>query len=262
MLKQILKTSLPASVVSRLRIRATPPVPLRVLRAEAQSWTHSHIDGDTFTAPEFDEIAAIEEAAIATDRMGKKPIWDGYAGVADYPHATGPDAGRSSEEVRTGAAVGRFYVWLVRQRRPAVIVEFGTAFGVSGMYWLAGLEANRDGHLYTFEPNTVWADIAAKNLARISGRFTLSRGTFEDQAGVLDENRAQIDIAFIDAIHTSAFVLPQMELVLQHAAPGALLVFDDIHFSDDMASCWRRIAEDPRFCAAFELHHVGVVELR
>lgn len=262
MLKQILKDTLPASLVSWMRIRATQPVPLCVLRAEAQSWTHGHVSGETFAAPEFEGLAAIEEAAIATDRMGAKPIWTGYAGVADYPHATGPEAARSSEEVRTGAAVGRFYVWLVQQRRPAVVVEFGTAFGVSGMYWLAGLEANGQGHLYTFEPNTVWAEIAAKNLARISERFTLTRGTFEDEAGVLEANRAKIDIAFIDAIHTSAFVLPQMELVLQHAAPGALLVFDDIHFSDDMAACWRRIAEDPRFCAAFELHHVGVVELR
>jgi predicted O-methyltransferase YrrM len=262
MLKQILKDTLPASLVSRMRIRGTRPVPLRVLRADAGSWTQRHIAGDTFTPPEFDGLAAIEEAAVATDRLGKKPIWSGYAGVEHYPHETGPDAARSSEQVRTGAAVGRFYVWLVQQRRPAVIVEFGTAFGVSGMYWLAGLEANRHGRLYTFEPNEVWAEIAVKNLARVSDRFTATKGTFEDKVGVLAADNARIDIAFIDAIHTSAFVLPQMELVLKHAAPRALLVFDDIHFSDDMAACWRRIAEDPRFCAAFEIHHVGVVELR
>ena len=262
MLMQALKNTLPASLVGWMRIRATRPVPLRVLRSEAQSWTCGHVSGDTLSAPEFEGLAAIVEAAIATDRMGKKPLWTGYAGVGDYPQATGPDASRSSEEVRTGAAVGRFYVWLVQQRRPAVIVEFGTAFGVSGMYWLAGLNAIRQGHLYTFEPNAVWADIAAKNLRRVSARFTLTQGTFEDRAGVLDADGAKIDIAFIDAIHTSAFVLPQMELVLRHAAPGALLVFDDIHFSSDMTACWRRIAEDPRFCAAFEVNHVGVVELR
>src|SRR5262245_4019202 len=254
MLKQLLKDNLPVGLVSRMRIRAMQPLPLRKLRAEPGSWTHRHIVNDaTAPSPEFNELATIEEVALATDRLGKKPVWTGYAA---------PALARSSEEVRTGAVVGRFYVWLVQQRRPEVIVEFGTAFGVSGMYWLAGLNANQRGHLYTFEPNELWADIAAGNLARISDRCTLTKGTFEDNVGVLERANARIDLAFIDAIHTSEFVLPQMELVLRHAAPGALLVFDDIHFSEDMLRCWHRIAADPRFVAAFEIHHVGIVELQ
>jgi predicted O-methyltransferase YrrM len=262
MLKQILKDNLPTGLVSRMRIRALQPIELRLLRAAPESWTARNIVAGTFDPSEIEGLVEVEEAAIATDRLGKQPLWEGYAALKDYARPETQTTARSSEEVRTGAAVGRFYVWLVRQRRPSVIVEFGTAFGVSGMYWLAGLKDNGHGHLYTFEPNDVWANIAAGNLARIGNRFTLTRGTFEGSVGVLARDNARIDLAFIDAIHTSDFVLPQMELVLERAAPGALLVFDDIHFSDDMLSCWRRIADDARFAAAFEIHHVGVVELR
>ena len=101
--------------------------------------------------------------------------------------------------------MGRFFSWLVTNRRPSVIVEFGTAFGVSGMYWLFGLESNGGGTLLTFEPNDVWARIAEANLVAIGRRFELTVGTFEEN---IDRNLSpgeRIDIAFIDAIHTSEF---------------------------------------------------------
>ena len=48
------------------------------------------------------------------------------------------------------------------QRRPEIIVEFGSGFGVSGMYFAAGLEDNQSGHLYSFEINDEWADVAER----------------------------------------------------------------------------------------------------
>ena len=218
MLKRLLMGALPPGVVARMRVRSAPPLALRVLRAETGTWTARHVAGERFDPPAFARQIEIETAAAATERLGKQPLWSGYAGLRDQPHATDANAQRSSEEVRTGTSVGLFYAWLVRERRPATIVEFGTAFGISGMYWLAALEANAQGHLYTFEPNTTWADIARRNLASIGTRFTLTQGTFEGNVGVLDGAAARIDLAFIDAIHTSAFVLPQMELVLARAA--------------------------------------------
>ena len=83
------------------------------------------------------------------------------------------------------------------------MVEFGTAFGVSGMYWLSGLESNNFGELLTFDPNEVWAEIARKNLSGISNRFQLVNGTFEDNIDAYLGSDRQIDMAFIDVIHTS-----------------------------------------------------------
>ena len=48
------------------------------------------------------------------------------------------------------------------------------------MYFTAGLEEAGSGHLYSFEINRAWADIAERNIRSVSNRFTLTHGAFED----------------------------------------------------------------------------------
>ena len=55
------------------------------------------------------------------------------------------------------------YSYLVQKRKPRIIVEFETAFGVSGMYFPAGINANNEGKLLTFGPNDVLAKLAKSN---------------------------------------------------------------------------------------------------
>jgi predicted O-methyltransferase YrrM len=259
MLKTLATKYLPAFVLNGIRQWS---IKIRRIRATPSSWTTS---GLYYRSPYFLHrtlFDKIEEIAAKTDERGAFLIWEGYSKVENYPARTHQGATRSSDQVRTGPKIGQFFTWLVLARKPSVIVEFGTAFGVSGMYWLAGLRINAKGHLFTFEPNAVWAEIALSNLSQISDRFTLTCGTFEDNLAVIDDQGDHIDLAFIDAIHTSDFVYAQLDLILQHAAPGALVVFDDIDFSADMRSCWNAISHEERFAAAFELNGIGVIELK
>lgn len=197
----------------------------------------------------------IHGRVIARQRLnssvGAQPVWEGYG----QPCAT-----RTPNQVRTGSTMGRLYTGLVVDSRPNVLVEFGSAFGVSGMFWLAGIEAAENGHLYTFEVNDIWAEVARENLAAISDRFTLTVGTFENNLDVLPDR--PIDLAFIDAIHTSEFVGPQFNLVAARSRPGSIIVLDDIDFSTDMRSFWFDLAAQPRIRAAAMLgERVGIVEL-
>ena len=200
--------------------------------------------------------AVIEERARLTNSEGGRPLWAGYGDVAGYPRSTEGD--RTSDEVRTAALMGRFYAWLADLRGNPVIVEFGTAFGVSGMYWLSGLER---GHLYTFEPNADWAAFAERNLAAIGESFTLTRGTFEKHGPRLLAP-GSVDIGFIDAIHTGAFVDSQFAILRPLMKTGGIVLFDDINFSPDMTACWERIAADQTLAASARLDdRVGIVEL-
>ena len=90
------------------------------------------------------------------------------------------------------------------------------------MYWLAGLKSNGSGQLFTFEINEQWRQIAIKNLSGISDRFTSINGPFEDKADEALQGR-KIDLAFIDAIHTSEWVLPQLKMCCGKRTPGASL---------------------------------------
>jgi len=187
-------------------------------------------------------------------------LWEGYSHTGSFKQELGNES-RQPNQVRTATSIGSFYADLVEKRMPELVVEFGTAFGVSGMYWLAGLERIQRGHLLTFEPNTEWAELARRNLSSISTRFESISGTFEENIDLYRKNK-QIDVAFIDAIHTSEFVSKQFELVVERLSPGGIVVLDDIDYSDDMKNCWETIAQDSRVsCSARLGGHVGIVEL-
>lgn len=212
--------------------------------------------GDDFTPPALPVHERIEQRARLTNQAGPRPLWEGYQAVRNYPRATTGE--RAPNEVRTAAGTGLWFTWLASARRNPTVVEFGTAFGVSGMYWLAGIG---DGHLYTFEPNGDWAALARQNLEAISPNFTLTVDTFES-AGPLSVGAGAVDIAFIDAIHTSDFVKRQFEILTPLMKPGGVVLFDDIRFSPDMQACWREIARTPGLVASLTLDaRVGVIEL-
>jgi predicted O-methyltransferase YrrM len=249
--------------LSSLARRLGPRIRGEVLRLGAVhgsdgTWIHQHLAQLVPLLPEGEWSARVERRAEATQRLGRQPLWARYATVDGYGPANRPLV-RTSDEVRASRLMGRFFAWLVVRRQPSVVVEFGAAFGVSGMYWLSGLEESGFGRLFSFEPNETWARIADENLHSIGTRFVLTCGTFEENLEVLGS--LPIDIAFIDAIHTSAFVEPQFELVAQRLRPGGLVLLDDIDFSPDMSSCWKKLREDGRVVASAEIDRVGLVEL-
>jgi predicted O-methyltransferase YrrM len=249
------------SMLRRVVQKTSPVMVPECVRAAKGSWCEAHIAQYTpGTSPLF---TTIEQLAEKADALGPQPLWKGYVGLKNYPAAIGENAMRRASQVCTNSQKGLFFAWLAEHKKPATILEFGSAFGASGMYWLAGIEAHQHGRLLTFEPNGIWAEIAAKNLAAISERFVLTNAIFEDHVARLKSEGVVVDIAFIDAIHTSEFVNRQLELVLSLAAPGAIILIDDVNFSDDMRDCWRSIAADARFVAAYLLGgQIGMVELR
>ncbi|AFL75864.1 O-methyltransferase [Thiocystis violascens] len=211
--------------------------------------------------PVYRIFEVIEQRAKVTQQSGEHPLWEGYADLDDYPWPVQRGVTRTSEQVRTSRLLGSFFTWLVTVRKPDVVVEFGTAFGVSGMYWLAGLEKNNAGKLLTFEPNAIWAKLAEKNLLTISSRFQLTNGTFEENISAKLGDNEKIDIAFIDAIHTSKFVFSQFEIVCNYLSKNGIIVFDGIGFSTDMRECWSTITLDPRVVTAIEVQGTGIVEI-
>lgn len=205
------------------------------------------------TVPPAPRKRDIEATAQATNELGAQTL------AVEYGE---PDATRTPDVVRSASYSGDLYAWLVQQRRPDVVVEFGTAFGVSGMYFVSGLDAVQHGRLYTFELNREWAEIAERNIRSISDRFALTRGAFEDH---LDVVPAVIDLALVDGIHTYDFVLRQFAILKQRMARGAIIAFDDIDFTKPgarMREAWQEIAADPGVVAAVDVRgRLGLAEL-
>lgn len=229
---------------------------LHWIKKDEQSWLAQTFHKDSITPPLSSYCTKIEKLAQLTNQKGSQPLWEGYLGN------NSGSSNRMPNTVRSLPAVGNLFTYLVQKKKPEIIVEFGTAFGVSGMYFLAGLNINKKGILLTFDPNTVWAQLAKENLTQISDRFKLTVGTFEDNINTILLAEQHIDLAFIDAIHTREFVIPQLEIVISRAKKGAIIILDDINFSADMKQCWQEVSRDSRFISSVSFgDRVGILEL-
>lgn len=245
------------SVVKKFLAKAYNQMPVKITwhRKDKNSFLGNIFSRNYYFTKSSAFSKKIETLAAETNNLGAQPLWQGYKSFNKG------GTGRKPDEVRTNPKMGDIFTQLAVNKKPNTIVEFGTAFGVSGMYFLAGLEQNGTGELLTFEPNTIWADIARNNLQQISNRFILTNGTFEENIDQLLTNRPLIDIAFIDAIHTKEFVQKQLEIVLSKASKNAIILLDDIDFSEDMSECWEESAADPRFVSSLKLgNRVGILE--
>jgi predicted O-methyltransferase YrrM len=214
-------------------------------------WLGGHLVQRVRRAPRKRQI---EEVAKTTNTLGAQKLADQYGELGGV---------RMPDDVRVTSECGDLYSWLVQQRKPKTVVEFGSAFGVSGMYFAAGLAAAQAGHLYSFEINHEWADIAERNIRSISDRLTLTRGAFEDYVDTVVPG--EIDLAFVDGIHTYDFVMRQFDLLRRRVPSGGMIAFDDIDFTRPgarMREAWEEIAASPIVAAAVEVNaRVGLVEL-
>lgn len=211
------------------------------------------LSGETVPVPAFPKVRNIERRAHRTSNLGSFGLHEQYG-------ATGKNM--NPDDVRCSQRIGRLYRWLTVTFKPEVIIEIGTAFGTSGMYWLAGLEENGSGELATFEMNEAWRQVAVQNLSRIGTRYKSVAGPFEDHWEEALGGR-RIGIALIDGIHTREWVMPQFERILSRLAPGGLIGFDDIDFSDEMKEVWASLAEHSSAVAAVEVNsHLGILEMK
>lgn len=216
--------------------------------AEREGWLADQYPLIAARMPIAPQENLIEELSAETDELGDFQAWNVYGKVKRKPN-----------QVRSSRILGRFYADMVRRLRPMNVVEFGTAFGVSGMYFTAALRQLGAGRLWTFEPNVSWARLAEKNLAAVGGDFVLTPGTFEEN---IDCIPGPVDLALIDAVHTSEWVESQFDLVVERCRPGAVVLLDDIDFSDDMRRCWKKLARDPRGRGSVAVAgHLGVIEV-
>jgi predicted O-methyltransferase YrrM len=121
------------------------------------------------------------------------------------------------------------------------------------------LELNGAGTLVTLEGAPAIADLARGHLGRLGlGRAEVVVGRFQDTLPGVLAARRPVDYVFVDGHHDEHATLGYFEQLLPFLADSALLVFDDIAWSDGMRRAWTAIARDPRVTSAVGLGPVGL----
>lgn len=120
--------------------------------------------------------------------------------------------------------VGRLIYLLVRSRRPALVVEFGTSFGLSALHIASAIRHNRFGRLITAEQSESKASRAALHLeqAGLKNFVEIRQGdAFQTLDGVNG-----IDLLLLDG--WKPLYLPLLRQLEPSLSPGCLIVADDV----------------------------------
>ena len=125
-------------------------------------------------------------------------------------------------------------IWLYESSvgRAQSILEIGTCYGYSALFFLAALVKGASGQLVSVDPfeRTGWHGIALRTIEKVgaSGRFRHIEERSDRAAADLAREGAFFDMIFIDGNHRFDDVLTDFYLYAQLCKKGGRVVFDDI----------------------------------
>jgi predicted O-methyltransferase YrrM len=150
---------------------------------------------------------------------------------------------------------GRFLYRLARYYNPSHIIELGTAAGISTQYLATG---NPQAEVITVEGNPNLAEVASRNfrINRIKNITTIN-SSFDDVLPQLVKYIVPGDLVYIDGNHTAEATWRYYS-AFTAMDKNPILVFDDINWSHDMRSAWKKICSQAGRGVIIDLFQMGI----
>lgn len=146
---------------------------------------------------------------------------------------------------------------LVNYLKPLTIVELGTSLGISALYQAAG---NSSAKVFTLEGCPETARIAQENFNQFPHyKIELLVGSFEKSLPTLLEKITEIDLLFVDGHHQLQPTLQYIEMCLPRLSKDAIIVLDDINWSDEMRQTWQQLIADKRYSLSIDIFMMGIL---
>lgn len=148
---------------------------------------------------------------------------------------------------------------LARELRPARILELGTCLGVSGAYLAAGAQLNGGGTLTTLEGAPTLAARARQHLSELGlHSVDVIPGLFRSTLADVLDRAGPFDLAFVDGHHDEAATQEYFDQIVPHLTDPAVVVFDDIAWSDGMERAWAALRRHPSVRVVVDLDRIGI----
>ena len=146
---------------------------------------------------------------------------------------------------------------IVQCYQPANILELGTSLGITSSYLAKG---NERGKVFTCEGSSAIAAIAEKNFEQLQIKnIRLTQGNFAITLQPLLNKIGKVDLAFIDGNHRKEPTLEYFSTLLNHSTSSTILIFDDIHWSEEMEAAWKEIQQHTSVTLTIDLFFIGLV---
>lgn len=146
---------------------------------------------------------------------------------------------------------------IVNYYKPENIIELGTSLGITTAYFSYG---NQEAEISTLEGSKNIAAVAQNNFDKLNLKnIKIVQGNFDDTLpGVLSQIKI-VDLAFVDGNHRQVPTLQYFDQILKKSNEHTILIFDDIHWSEEMEEAWKEIQQHPSVTLSIDLFFIGLV---
>ena len=149
---------------------------------------------------------------------------------------------------------------LVKHYQPGTIIELGTSLGITTSYLSI---ANPDARVITIEGSEAIRQIANENFKKLGIKNTQSlQGNFDVVLPELLQQFSTVELGYIDGNHRYAPTIHYFQQLLSKVHNDTILVFDDIHWSDEMERAWKEIQSHPSVRCTVDVFFLGFVFFR
>ena len=163
-------------------------------------------------------------------------------------------ASRPSSSTRQGRMLFRLANWA----NPRTMIELGTSVGLGTMYLASGARLTR---FISLEGAPEAAQVARTNLELLglNRHATVLDGPFETKLPEALQSLGTLDFVFFDGNHRQAPTMAYFEQCLAHAHAGTVFVFDDMHWSAEMAKTWAQLQAHPRVTLSIDFFELSLI---
>jgi predicted O-methyltransferase YrrM len=149
---------------------------------------------------------------------------------------------------------------LVKHYHPNTIIELGTSLGVTTSYLSV---ASPESRITTIEGSKAIKQVANENFRKLALQNIQSlQGNFDVVLPEELQQHSSVDLGYIDGNHRYAPTLHYFHHFLEKTHNGTILVFDDIHWSEEMERAWREIQKHPSVHCTVDIFFLGFVFFR
>ena len=191
----------------------------------------------------FQDIEDLREQMLSSDaRLNMTDYGAGAAGNASQTRTI--TVAEATRRMASRSEQGWQLFQLVDWASPKTMLELGTSVGIGALYMAS---AARNAQFISLEGSGQLAGVARANVERLGVKnLAVRSGPFEETLPNALHTLGSLDFVFLDGNHRLEPTLRYFETILPYAHDSTVFVFDDTHWSPDMATAWERLKAHPR----------------
>ena len=149
---------------------------------------------------------------------------------------------------------------IVHYYKPKTVLELGTSLGITTSYLAF---ANPEAKVITMEGAPEVAAAAKNNFDQLHlFNIKIIEGNFDETLPLFIKQQHPLDFVFIDGNHRKEPTVHYFNQLLEITNHSTILIFDDIHWSEEMEAAWKEIKEHPSVTLSIDLFFIGIIFFR